>query len=281
VTAVTPPTPLEAAAVGPVDLTGDVRRGVPGGGLRELLRRTGTEGQAPGARGERERAERCDMCAEPLPEGHRHMLDVQRSAVLCACGPCGLLFAQSTAGGRHYKPLPERRLPLPGLRIDAMLWARLGVPVGLAFFVRDGASGGIRAGYPSPLGVTAATVEAEVWEELARGYPELAELADDVEALLVHRTDGTGTGHGITGHGTGTGRGPGTSRDVPRTVNPAHAPCRQWIVPLDDCYRLAALVRTHWRGLSGGPEVREHIDAFFAGLAGPSRTADETRSEHG
>ncbi|MCH6159397.1 DUF5947 family protein [Streptomyces marispadix] len=277
-------TPLGATEVEATELGGG-----PGGGLRALLRRPAAERPAPGEAAERDTAERCDLCAEPLPEGHRHMLDVQRGAVLCACGPCGLLFPQSTAGGRHYKPLPERRLPLPDLRMDAMLWARLGVPVGLAFFVRDGASGEIRAGYPSPLGVTASSVEAEVWEELARGYPELAELADDVEALLVHRTDGPAPGQ----EGTRTGRGaePGdggtaadsgaTGLDRPRPAGTAHAPCRQWIVPLDDCYRLAALVRTHWRGLSGGPEVREHIDAFFAGLACPSRTADEPRSEHG
>ena len=101
---------------------------------------------------------------------------------------------------------------------------------------RDGASGEVAVGYPSPLGVTRSAVAPEVWEELARGYPELAGLADDVEALLVHRSDGAD---------------------------------EHWIVPLDDCYRLAAIVRTHWRGLSGGPEVREHIDAFFTGLSGP------------
>lgn len=210
---------------------------VPGARLRGLLRRRRTAGSVAAA------AERCDLCAEPVPPGHRHMLDVQQSAVLCTCGPCGLLFGQSAAGGRHYRLLPERRKALADFRIDGMLWARLGVPVGLAFFVRDGATGEVAVGYPSPLGVTRSAVGPEVWDELTGGYPELAALAHDVEALLVHRSDGAD---------------------------------EHWIVPLDDCYRLAALVRTHWRGLSGGPEVREHIDAFFAGLAGhsaPSRTS--------
>lgn len=222
----------------PVQPVSDAAPGVPGGRLRALLERpraTGTSG-APAAAGSAA-GERCDLCAEPVPEGHRHMLDVQQSSVLCTCGPCSLLFGQSTAGGRHYKLLPGRRTSLEGFRIDGMLWARLRVPVGLAFFVRDGASGEVGVGYPSPLGVTRSAVGPEDWEELARGYPELADLADDVEALLVHRSDGAD---------------------------------EHWIVPLDDCYRLAALVRTHWRGLSGGPEVREHIEAFFAGLAGPS-----------
>ncbi|OEU89500.1 hypothetical protein DB35_20415 [Streptomyces abyssalis] len=192
-------------------------------------------GAAPSAKAAAAAVERCDLCAEPVTEAHRHMLDVQKDTVLCTCGPCSLLFGQSAAGGRHYRLLSGRRTRLEHFRIGAPLWARLGVPVGLAFFVRDGASGEVRVGYPSPLGVTRSAVEAEVWEAVAQGYPELAELADDVEALLVHRTEGAD---------------------------------EHWIVPLDDCYRLAALVRTHWRGLSGGTEVREHLDAFFAGLGG-------------
>lgn len=193
--------------------------------LRGLLRRP---------RNDRPEPERCDLCAEPLPEAHRHMLDVPKSAVMCTCRPCSLLFDQSAAGGRHYRLLPERRTELTGFRIDDVLWAALGVPVGLAFFVRDGATGEVSVGYPSPLGATRATVEPEVWEEVTAGYPGPVDLADDVEALLVHRSK--------------------TAQE-------------HWIVPLDDCYRLVAVVRTHWRGLSGGEEVWEHIDGFFSGLS--------------
>lgn len=174
------------------------------------------------------------MCAEVLPPSHRHMLDVPQKAVLCTCRPCSLLFDQSTTGGRHYRLLPERRVQLSGFRIDDMLWAGLGVPVGLAFFVREGATGVTSVGYPSPLGATRAEVDPEVWEEVAGGYPELADLADDVEALLVHRSGGAN---------------------------------EHWIVPLDDCYRLVAVVRAHWKGLSGGADVWEHIEAFFTGLS--------------
>ncbi|RAJ59953.1 hypothetical protein K378_04650 [Streptomyces sp. Amel2xB2] len=233
-----------------------------GGRLRELLRRpyapaaTGTGSGTGTRRGAADPAsEHCDLCAEPVPEGHRHMLDAEQSAVLCTCGPCTLLFGQSAAGGRHYRLLPERRLRLAGPRIDAALRARLGVPVGLAFFVRDGASGEVSVGYPSPLGVTRAAVAPEVWNEVVAGYPEAARIADDVEALLVHSTDG------MSGPG-GAGGSDGADE--------------HWIVPLDDCYRLAAVVRTHWRGLSGGPEVRGHIDAFFAGLAEAEAAASPT-----
>ena len=46
-----------------------------------------------------------------------------------------------------------------------------------------------------------------------------------------------------------------------------------WIVPIDDCYRLVAVIRTRWRGFTGGREVWEEIDRFFADL---DRRAKET-----
>ncbi len=58
----------------------------------------------------------------------------------------------------------------------------------------------------------------------------LASLEDDVEALLVHRARG--------------------ARE-------------QWLVPVDACYRLVAVVRTHWKGFGGGERVWSEIAAFF------------------
>ncbi|GAA3028470.1 DUF5947 family protein [Streptomyces olivoverticillatus] len=179
--------------------------------------------------------ERCDLCAEPVPAEHRHLLDTASGgAALCACRACALLFDRQEAGGQHYRLLPRRRLRLDGFAVDDLLWASLGVPVGLAYFVRESATGQTAVGYPSPLGSTRSTVEPSVWQELSGGHPALTDLADDVEALLVHRAKG--------------------ARE-------------HWIVPLDDCYRLVAVVRTHWKGLAGGPEVWDRIERFFTELA--------------
>ena len=39
-------------------------------------------------------------------------------------------------------------------------------------------------------------------------------------------------------------------------------------VGIDRCYELVGLVRTHWRGFSGGQAVWDEIGRFFAGLKG-------------
>jgi hypothetical protein len=49
-------------------------------------------------------------------------------------------------------------------------------------------------------------------------------------------------------------------------------------VPIDDCYRLVAVIRTRWRGFTGGREVWEEIDRFFADL---DRRAKETTWDSG
>ena len=77
----------------------------------------------------------------------------------------------------------------------------------------------------------------------------LAQMEPDVEALLVNRARG--------------------ARD-------------HWLVPIDDCYALVGLIRTRWRGLTGGKDVWEEIGRFFEALDRRSRAArrrKEMRSE--
>jgi hypothetical protein len=44
------------------------------------------------------------------------------------------------------------------------------------------------------------------------------------------------------------------------------------VVGIDVCFELVGLVRTHWRGLTGGADVRRELDAFFTRLDSRSRT---------
>jgi hypothetical protein len=181
-----------------------------------VIRRAGTRGRgAP---------EHCDLCAEPIPDAHRHLLDTDADAVLCACTACSILFGRDAASNGHYRLVPDRRERLAG--VDPGL---LGVPVGLAFFVRR-ESGAVLAHYPSPAGATRWEIEPDAWQSVVRTSPGLAGLAPQVEALLVNTT--------------------GDRREA-------------WLVPVDDCYRLVAVVRREWTGLTGGDRVAPAIERFF------------------
>lgn len=172
-------------------------------------------------------AERCDLCAAPVPDEHAHLYDTGEKQVRCACGPCSVLFADSGAGEGRYRLVPRRRIRLP--RVDTEV---LGVPVGLVFFVPR-ADGTVTAEGPSPAGAMRWEVDAAAWQRLVAAWPQLASLEPDVEALLVN------TVHGLDHH---------------------------WIVPVDDCFRMVAVVRREWRGLSGGGRVWPAVERFFEDL---------------
>lgn len=177
--------------------------------------------------------ERCGLCGVPIAERHRHVLDLDRREVQCACQACSILFDHSAAGGHHFRLIPERCLILDRVLLDDLGWRALGVPVEMAFFIREARSDRVRAFYPSPAGATESQLPLESWDEFEAANPALAEIESDVEALLVDRTGGM-----------------------------THA----FIVGIDQCYRLVAVVRTHWRGFTGGERVWREIESFFEQL---------------
>ena len=177
--------------------------------------------------------ERCELCGAPLPTEHRHVADVQQRTLLCVCRACTVLLSRPGAGGGHYRLVPQRRLLLEGFCLDDARWSALQIPVDLAFFFRSTPAGRVIALYPSPLGATESRLALEAWSELEDENPVLAELEPDVEALLVNRA--------------------GAARD-------------HFLVPIDDCYALVALIRSHWKGLAGGTEVRRELGRFFGRL---------------
>ena len=192
--------------------------------LAELARGRPAPAAAPAAE------ERCELCGEPLPAEHRHVADVEKRALLCACRGCAILLGRPGAGGGHFRLVPERRLLLRGFRMSDEQWAALQLPVELAFFFRSTPAGRIVALYPSPAGATESQLELAAWEELERANPVLAELEPDVEALLVNRAGGAD---------------------------------EHLLVPIDDCYALVALIRSQWKGLAGGAEVKAAVAEFF------------------
>jgi hypothetical protein len=173
--------------------------------------------------------EQCELCAEPIAPEHRHLLDLETRRLLCACRACTILFDRSGAGGGHYRLIPDRVVALEDVEFDDVTWQSFGIPVDMAFFFHSSAAGRVVAFYPSPLGATESLLDVEALEEVA----VLSELEPDVEALFVNRT------HGKREH---------------------------WILPVDRCYELVGLVRTHWRGFTGGDELWVALDALFERL---------------
>jgi uncharacterized protein DUF5947 len=125
-----------------------------------------------------------------------------------------------------YRRVPRDIVRLPEFQLSEETWNGLAIPIGLAFLFRSSASNEIVALYPSPAGPTEATLDPS-W------LPECACLRPDVEALLIHRLNG--------------------ARDY-------------YVAPIDECYRLTGMIRTYWRGLSGGDEAAAQIREFFADL---------------
>jgi hypothetical protein len=178
-------------------------------------------------RAARAETEVCELCAARVAEEHPHLYDTGAGEVRCVCHPCSVLFADDGAGEGRYRLVPRRRLRLPPVDTGV-----LGVPVGLVFFVPR-SDGTVTAQGPSPAGAMRWEVEAAAWQRLAATVPHLATMTPDVEALLVN------------------------------TVRGLH---EHWIVPVDDCYRMIALVRREWRGLSGGGAVWSAVEQFFGEL---------------
>ena len=193
--------------------------------LQSLVQRAPVEREAA--------AERCELCAAPIPSAHRHLLDLRDRELICTCRACSLLFDREAAGAGKYRLVPERRLHLTGFELSDIAWERLRIPVDMAFFFHSSAAGRVVAYYPGPMGPTESQLELEAWTEIERANPLLATMEADVEALLVNHARGARS---------------------------------HWLVPIDECYALVGVIRTRWRGFTGGRELWQEIDRFFEAL---------------
>src|SRR5262245_44436150 len=147
----------------------------------------------------------------------------------CVCDPCAILF--SSQAGR-YRRVPRRIQLLSQFQMDDVQWNSLMIPIGLAFIFRSSVENRIVALYPSPGGAVESALRFDSWDEIAPDSA-LSSIEDDVEALLACR------------------------------VGAIHEYFR---VPIDECFRLVGLVRMHWKGLSGGDVVWQHIREFLGSL---------------
>lgn len=210
------------------------------------LRRFAREESEKREAAEATKEERCDLCGAFIPPDpdHRHLMEVATREISCVCRPCSILFDREAASEGRYRLVPDRLLNLEDFEMTDAQWESLRVPVDMAFFFYNTPAEKVVAYYPSPMGPTESLLELETWEDLETRNPVLKDMEEDVEALLVNRARGAS---------------------------------EHFLVPMDECYKLVGLIRTRWRGFSGGREVWDDIEHFFEELKRRSRTV--TRKE--
>jgi Family of unknown function (DUF5947) len=206
-------------------------------GLRGLRGPLPDDGRsAPAAAGGAQPEERCDLCGIEVPSEHEHLLHLGERRILCVCATC---WAQRS-GDPELRPSGNRVVWLEDFKLPDELWARLEVPIGLAFFLYSSSVSGMVGMYPSPAGATESELELSAWEELRELNPELESLEPDAEALVVNR---------IT--------------DAPQFA----------IAPIDECYALVGAIKLSWEGISGGTAIEREVPAFFDRLRKRAREA--------
>ena len=180
--------------------------------------------------GVRRQTEQCDLCSAELLPGHQHLLDRHTRQIACACDACSILFCDQQGG--KYLRVPREVRQLNDFAFSELQWEQMMLPINLAFFLRD-ADGRMIAMYPSPAGAIESLIDLSRWEDQIAGHPRLTTMQREVEALIVNRVG----------------------------LEPVY-----FIAPIDECYRLAGVIRTQWRGLSGGTDVWTAITDFFQDL---------------
>lgn len=184
----------------------------------------------------RRTAERCELCSAEIAAAHPHLIDPVARKLACSCDACALLFSGRTDA--RFKRVPRQSKRLANFQMTDAQWDGLMIPINMAFFFHSSPDARVIAMYPSPAGATESLLSLEAWSEIERENPEIKNMEPDVEALLVNRI----------GHSRGF-------------TKPEF-----YLLPIDQCFKLVGLIRSQWRGFSGGTEVWQRIGEFFAEL---------------
>jgi Family of unknown function (DUF5947) len=180
----------------------------------------------------RAQGEVCELCGEPMPSEHGHLVDLEHRSLSCACRGCYLLFTADGAGGQRFRAVPDRYQALPDIRLTPAQWDTLQIPVSVAFFFVNSGLDRVAVFYPSPAGATESLLPLDAWADVVAAHPELSTLRPDVEAVLVR-------------------------------MEPAADGGECYVVPIDACYELVGRLRLLWKGFDGGAAVHDALDAFF------------------
>jgi Family of unknown function (DUF5947) len=193
-------------------------------------------------------AEHCELCGADLSLDHSHLVELAERKLLCSCEACAILF--SGKGASKYKRVPRQVTLLADFRMTDGQWDSLMIPINMAFFFKNSVEQKISVLYPSPAGATESLLSLETWDDIVRENPALSQMESDVEALLVNR------------------------------VSYSRGACEAdyYLLPIDECYKLVGLIRTHWHGLSGGTEVWHELAQFFNQLKNRAQVRQESHA---
>jgi|SRR5580704_1279819 hypothetical protein len=181
-------------------------------------------------------AERCELCSVEIGGQHAHLIEPVARKLVCSCDACALLF--SGREGSRYKRVPRQVRLLANFQMSDAQWDSLMVPINMAFFFHSSRDARVVAMYPSPAGATESLLSLEAWNDIEQANPVMQKMEPDVEALLINRI----------GHSRG------------------FTQAEYYLLPIDQCYKLVGLIRSQWRGFSGGMEVWQQIGEFFSEL---------------
>ena len=163
-------------------------------------------------------------------------MDPVARKLICSCDACSLLF--SGRADARFRRVPRLVRSLANFHLTDAQWDSLMIPINMAFFFHSSPDSKVLAMYPSPAGATESLLSLEAWNDIVHANPILEKMEPDVEALLVNRI----------GHARGFNQ-------------PEY-----YLLPIDHCFKLVGLIRSQWRGFSGGHEVWQQIAHFFGDL---------------
>ena len=180
---------------------------------------------------------------------HRHVIQLDGHRLLCACDGCAAEVERDRLG--PCRLIPEAARSEPEWAPSWQRWESFGMPLRLGFFFWLSRLACWVAVAPSAAGAVSVQVPTSAWSAYLRESGIARHVVPDVEALLVR-----GAGGGAL---------------------------QAYVVPLDLCYELVALVRQTWHGIDGGDAARHELDRYFERLrerrshTGPMRVLPERK----
>ena len=182
-------------------------------------------------------AERCELCSLEIASEHPHLIEPVARKLVCSCDACALLF--SGRADARFKRVPRQVRLLANFQI-------VRCPVGQSddsdqhgiLFPQQPGGNGWSPCIPVRLARRSRCSRWRPGVRSRRRIQQIEKMESDVEALLVNRI---GHARGFTG-------------------------AEYYVLPIDQCFKLVGLIRSQWRGFSGGTEVWQKIAEFFAEL---------------